>query len=226
MFGDGGGGGGGGGEWAWTRGRYGDVTRTVVSGRAYVLDVVELASRGDHLIELPWHFRGTGDGGRGTWTSGELADEFVSRVERFVPASWGAGVLRLAEAPWPDVARRPGEVGAALGVSERPPLDGWVTGFDTSEPLRLDLEDQYRRSEEPYSGPEDFSAAAFAAWDDDALYLAVEVTKPDVCFRPPDAPPLRLVNEPADVHSDGLQLYLRAPRAGGVTGFPLVPEGT
>src|SRR2546430_12769859 len=34
-------------------------------------------------------------------------------------------------------------------------------------------EDQYRRSEEPYSGPEDFSAAAFAAWDDDALYLAV-----------------------------------------------------
>src|SRR5438132_2474857 len=90
-------GGGGGGEWAWTRGRYGDVTRTVVSGRAYVLDVVELASRGDHLIELPWHFRGTGDGGRGTWTSGELADEFVSRVERFVPASSGSVVLELAE---------------------------------------------------------------------------------------------------------------------------------
>src|SRR3989441_13136322 len=97
MFDDGGGGGGGGGEWAWTRGRYGDVTRTVVSGRAYVLDVVELASRGDHLIELPWHFQGTGDGGRGTWTSGELADEFVSRVERFVPASSGSVVLELAE---------------------------------------------------------------------------------------------------------------------------------
>src|SRR2546422_4173676 len=43
MFDDGGGGGGGGGEWAWTRGRYGDVTRTVGSGRAYLLDVVELA---------------------------------------------------------------------------------------------------------------------------------------------------------------------------------------
>src|SRR2546422_11108760 len=49
------------------------------------------------LIELPWHFQGTGDGGRGTWTSGELADEFVSRVERFVPASSGSVVLELAE---------------------------------------------------------------------------------------------------------------------------------
>ena len=330
MF-DDGGGGGGGGEWAWTRGRYGDVTRTVVTGRAYVLDVVELASRGDHLIELPWHFRGTGDGGRGTWTSGELADEFVSRVERFVPASSGSVVLELAEgsrvlkvfllfdgellraegpglpgsgtrttfylarargrsarfvtvlelvgegsvvravrtqggvieveigdgthrhaatpggweidtgsgrvrlggprepeppfAPLLELDRPTRAVGAALRVSEPPPLDGSVTGFDTSEPLRLDLEDQYRRSEEPYSGPEDFSAAAFAAWDDDALYLAVEVTKPDVCFRPPDAPPLRLDNDPDDVHSDGLQLYLRDPEGGDVTGFLVVPEG-
>ena len=330
MF-DDGGGGGGGGEWAWTRGRYGDVTRTVVTGRAYVLDVVELASRGDHLIELPWHFRGTGDGGRGTWTSGELADEFVSRVERFVPASSGSVVLELAEgsrvlkvfllfdgellraegpglpgsgtrttfylarargrsarfvtvlelvgegsvvravrtqggvieveigdgthrhaatpggweidtgsgrvrlggprepepplAPLLELDRPTRAVGAALRVSEPPPLDGSVTGFVTSEPLRLDLEDQYRRSEEPYSGPEDFSAAAFAAWDDDALYLAVEVTKPDVCFRPPDAPPLRLDNDPDDVHSDCLQLYLRDPEGGDVTGFLVVPEG-
>jgi len=53
----------------------------------------------------------------------------------------------------------------------------------------------------------------------------VEVTKPDVCFRPPDAPPLRLDNEPDDVHSDGLQLYLRDPEGGDVTGFLVVPEG-
>src|SRR2546430_3126851 len=32
------------GEWAWTRGRYGAVTRTLVTGPAYVLDVVELRS--------------------------------------------------------------------------------------------------------------------------------------------------------------------------------------
>src|SRR5881396_790726 len=68
-----------------------------VVSAARELDHVELASRGDHLIELPWHFRGTGDGGRGTWTSGELADEFVSRVERFVPASSGSVVHELPE---------------------------------------------------------------------------------------------------------------------------------
>jgi len=153
------------------------------------------------------------------------------------PGGWeidaGSGRVRLGGprepepplAPLLELDRPTRAVGAALRVSEPPPLDGSVTGFDTSEPLRLDLEDQYRRSEEPYSGPEDFSAAAFAAWDDDALYLAVEVTKPDVCFRPPDAPPLRLDNHPDDVHSDGLQLYLRDPEGGDVTGFLVVPEG-
>src|SRR5207244_2636533 len=59
-------------------------------------------------------------------------------------------------------------VGAALRVSSPPPLDGTLDGFDTSEPLRLELEDQYRRSEEPYPGPDDFAAVAHAAWDDDA----------------------------------------------------------
>src|SRR3989454_3040506 len=49
------------GEWAWARGRYGDVTRTVVSGPAYALDVVELSSRDEHLLELPWHFQGRAD---------------------------------------------------------------------------------------------------------------------------------------------------------------------
>jgi heparinase II/III-like protein/alginate lyase len=320
------------GEWAWTRGRYGDVTRTVVSGPEYVLDVVELASPGEHRIELPWHFQGTGDAERGTWTAAELADEFVSCVERFVPhgagpvtlelaARGGGGVLKAlllfegelvrAEGPGlPGSGRRepfylvrasgrsarfvtvlePGAdaplvrgvearggvitidttrgshrhvaagagweittaagtvrlggardpeapfeplleldrptpaVGAALRTSERPRLDGSTDGFDTSEPLRLELEDQYRRSEQAYSGPEDFSALAYAGWDDDALYLAVEVTKPDLCFRPAAAPPLRLDNEPDDVHSDGLQLYLRDLETGAATGFLVVPE--
>src|SRR3989449_846811 len=69
-------------------------------------------------------------------------------------------------------------VGAALRVSSPPPLDETLDGFDTSEPLRLELEDQYRRSEEPYPGPDDFAAVAHAAWDDDALYLADDVVKP------------------------------------------------
>ena len=320
------------GEWAWARGRYGEVTRTVVSGPAYVVDVVELASRGERVLELPWHFTGTGDPGRRTWSPGELPDEFVSRVERLVPESAGPVVLELADGPHSlnvflsfegELLRaegpgRPGmgaretfyvvraggraarqvtvleplgasptvrglrvqgavidvetvdgvhrhaatalgwEIttgsarvrlaggrapeppfaplleldtptpasGTALRADAPPALDGSLDGFDTSEPLRLDLEDQYRRSEEAYSGPEDFSAQAYAAWDDDALYLAVEVTKPELCFRPADAPPLRLDNEPDDIHSDGMQVYLGDPESGDSVGYLVVPEGT
>ncbi len=320
------------GEWAWVRGRYGDMTRTVVSGPAYVLDLVELTSRGDHVLELPWHFRGKGDGARGGWSPGELADEFVSRVERFTADQPGPVVLELADGP--RVLRavlsfdgellraegpgRPGEggretfylvratgraarcvvvlepvsdaptvrglrvqggvieietrdgvhhhtatpfgwemttssgrvrlagarapeppfepileldkptpaAGAALRVdpASPPALDGSLAGFDLSEPLRLELEDQYRRSDEPYPGPEDFSAVAYAAWDDAAFFLAVAVTKPGLCFRPPDAPPLRLDNEPDDIHSDGVQVYLGDPDGGAAVGYLVIPE--
>jgi len=325
------------GEWAWVRGRYGEITRTVVSGPGYLLDVVELASRTEHVVELPWHFHGTGDVGRGTWKTGDLVDEFVSRVERLVPD--GAGPIGLELAAGPRTLRaflsfdgelvraeapgRPGDgkpetfyvvratgrsarcvtvlepvgdaasvravrvqgsvievetaerggavhrhaatalgweittssgrirlagarapepplaplleldkptpaVGAALRVAAPPPLDGSLDGFDTSEPLRLELEDQYRRSEEPYAGPDEFAAVAHAAWDDDALYLAVDVVKPELCIRPVGAPPLRLDNEPDDIHSDGLQVYVAGAEGGGngdgCVGYLVVPE--
>jgi len=322
------------GEWAWTRGRYGAVTRTLVAGPVYVLDVVELASREEHLLELPWHFQGRSDVATpGRWEDAQLINEFVSRAERFVPppgapvvvqvtadsrqltalvlfegellraegpglpgsgtrapfyllrargrnlrlvtvleavagaasvrgvrvkggvievettsgvdrhtasaAGWeiasGATRVRLAGARDPAPPFHPlveldapkPVVAAALRVERPPPLDGTCDGFDTSEPLVLELEDQYRRSEEPYSGPEDFSGLAYAAWDDAALYLAVLVTKPELCFRPPPGagPPLRLDNEPEDIHSDGLQLYLRDLETGDVCGFLVVPEG-
>ena len=323
------------GEWAWVRGRYEEIARTVVSGPGYLLDVVDLASRAEHVLELPWHFRGAGDVGRGTWNSGELADDFVSGVEQFVPdgappvalelaagartlraflsfegqlvraegpgrpgegkretfyvvraagrsarfvtvlepvgaaasvrgvrvqgsvievdtagqglhrhaataLGWeittSVGRIRLAGARQPEPPFEPlleldkptPAVGAALRVAAPPPLDGSLDGFDTSEPLRLALEDQYRRSEEPYPGPDDFSAVAHAAWDDDALYLAVEVVKPELCFRPGGAPPLRLDNEPDDIHSDGLQVYLAGDEASGngheAIGYLIVPE--
>jgi hypothetical protein len=96
----------------------------------------------------------------------------------------------------------------ALRVARPPALDGTLDGFDTAEPLLLELEDQYRRSEEAYTGAEDFSAQVFANWDDEALYLAIQVHKQDPVFRGPDAPPLQLDNEPDDIHSDGVQVYL------------------
>ena len=117
---------------------------------------------------------------------------------------------------------------AALRVSAPPAIDGTLDGFDTAEPLLLELEDQYRRSEEPYPGPEDFAARVFANWDDEALYLAVAVSKQDVAFRPAVAPPLGLDNEPDEIHSDGVQVYLsESPETGDGDshwGYLVVPD--
>jgi hypothetical protein len=326
--------------WAWARGRFGAVTRTVVSGPDYLVDIVELTGREERLLELPWHFAGRGEvEARGRWDAPELSDEFVTRVERFVPDAPGSiavtqtadgrhltahfvfdGELLRAEGPGLPgrdtrdtfylirargrnlrivtvlepgtgdarvrAVRASGDVvdveiaggpppeieshhvtdlawqiqgpelnvtlagvrevvppfepllelegpkpalAAALRVGVPPPLDGTPTGFDTTEPLSLALEDQYRRSEDAYPGTEDFSATAFAAWDEAALYLAVLVTKADLCFRPGNAPPLRLANEPDDIHSDGLQVYVRSAERGdgmedAYVGYLVIPE--
>ncbi len=108
-------------------------------------------------------------------------------------------------------------------LSEPPALDGTLAGFDDSHPIALDHEDQYRRAEEPFAGPEEFSATAWLNWDADRLYLAVDVAKPEPWFRPADAPPLELDNEPDDIHSDGLQVYL-ADDTGSELGVLVVPE--
>jgi hypothetical protein len=113
--------------------------------------------------------------------------------------------------------------GMALRVPEPPALDGSLDGFDESAPLMLDHDDQYRRSEEPYLGPEVFSARASVNWDDDALYLAVDVRKSSPAFRPADAEPLEFDNDTEDIHSDGLQLYLQDPE-GNVWGVLIVPD--
>ncbi|MDF2776361.1 MAG: Heparinase family protein, partial [Geminicoccaceae bacterium] len=116
--------------------------------------------------------------------------------------------------------------GVATWVDAPPALDGTLDGFDLSHSLALDHEDQYRRSEEPYAGPEQLAATAWVNWDDEALYVAVEVTKPDgVVFRPHEAPALRLDNDPDDIHSDGLQVYLAAEPGSGI-GVLVVPEET
>jgi hypothetical protein len=115
--------------------------------------------------------------------------------------------------------------GTALYVSSPPALDGSLDGFDASAPLTLDYEDQYRRSEEPYGGPEEFSATLVVNWDAAALYVGLDVVKAETIVRPDDAPPLRLDNEPDDIHADGVQLYLRAEADGPVYGLLVALAG-
>jgi hypothetical protein len=327
-------------EWAWVRGRFGNLTRIIVAGPRYLIDVLEMNAPPDepHVLELPWHVAGRPDiETTGRWEDAELADEFVMRVKRFRPDRAEAivathieqraqltlhmlfdGALLQAEGPGlpghhdrvpfyvmqaegPNArfvtvlephagdravraVRARGEIievethdrverhrlGAgsewmiesdhaparvlrggraveppftplleidpptpvaapAFHVAAPPALDGTLDGFELGEPLDLSSEDQYRRSEDGYPGPEEFSAAAYAGWDERALYIAVDVTKPDVVLRPADAAPLLLDNEPDDIHSDGLQVYL-APVAGqsngsgDAVGYLVVPD--
>jgi hypothetical protein len=116
-------------------------------------------------------------------------------------------------------------IGVAHGALEPPALDGTLNGFDLSEPLQLDHEDQYRRSEEPYPGPDEFSATAAVHWDEHGLYVGVDVRKPELRVRDAAAPPLRLDNEPDDIHADGVQIYVRTNRERPVYGFLVVPAG-
>ena len=320
------------GDWAWVSGRFDQVMRMVAAGPEYVVDVTLMAAKEDSGLELPWHIAGRGSiETPGRWVDGELADEFVTRVQRFVPDAPGVvklshvqdqaqftahlffdGDLLQVEGPGlpeqPErapfyVVRAPGrnarvitvietskdqpviravrtrgdtveietksgvdrhrfgttewvieregepaislrgqlearppfvpllEIDAptpvaapAFRVGTAPPLHGSLEGFDVSEPLELALEDQYRRSEDAYPGPDELSAVAHAAWDESALYLAVEVRKPDLVLRPAGSPPLKLDNEPDDIHSDGLQVYL-APAAGPSGHDGIAPVG-
>jgi hypothetical protein len=115
--------------------------------------------------------------------------------------------------------------GAALAVLDPPAVEGALDGFDFSEPLELDHEDQYRRSEEPYAGPEEFSASAAVHWDEHGIYVGVDVRKPELRVRSAEAPALRLDNESDDIHADGVQIYVRPAADRPVHGFLVVPSG-
>jgi hypothetical protein len=321
------------GEWGWTRGRFGDLSRTLVVGPHYLLDLVDLTGTDERLVELPWHFSGRVEvGSAGRWEAADLPAEFVQAAERFVPVAGAAenlllrvhgakailgvhlsfpGELWRALAPGvpgtPDLvpfylARAQGKsvrlvsvleptkgapivrrvrekggvievetasgtdqhlmtsegwevrtgqdtvplrgarrnpapfvptvdpnrplsvAGSALLARDPPALNGTLDGFDTTEPLSLDHEDQYRRSEDPYPGPEEFSATAHVNWDEQSLYLAVEVTKPEIVARDPGAAPLELDNEPDEIHADGIQAYLTNPIDGATYGWLIVPS--
>jgi hypothetical protein len=316
------------GEWAWTRGSVGELSRTLVAGPRYLVDVVELAAPDEHRIELPWHPLGQVEVlGDGRWVPDILESDFVRAAERFEPAAAGPVLVRATAADggtlrlWLDVAGellravgpglpgsgadatflvaraagraarvtsvlevvRSGEPvvralrvegdlievetanglerhawtadgwsvtagdasirlrglrrapparaplfdpdrpavmeGVAWHAAEPPALDGSGHGFEQGEALALDYDDQYRRSENPYPGPEEFSAVGSALWDSEAFYLSVDVVKPELVVRADAAPPLRYDNDPDDIHADGIQLYLRPAEDSPVYGF-------
>jgi len=123
----------------------------------------------------------------------------------------------------PEVGGSAPLVATATHLPGPPALDGTLAGFDTDQPILLDHDDQYRRTEEPYPGPEEFSARAWFAWDAAALYVAVEVIKSAPLFRRRGAPPLRLDNEVDLIHSDGVQLYVEV-HGHGRAGWLIVPD--
>jgi len=319
------------GEWAWTRGHFGELTRSIVAGPSYILDVVELAGADDRLLELPLHLSGAVEvQSLGRWEPDDVPDEFVRQVERLghepapvvlracgeagvslgvhlvadgdllraigpgAPGSseprsflirrargqnlrfvtvlepsrgqpligavrvidsaievetmagvdrhlatvegWEvrtpSGVVRLrggrqqprAFQPLVQLDRPVPTRGIAVQIGDPPELNGTTDGFDPSEPLQLDHDDQYRRSEDPYAGPEEFSAQAYVNWNDDGLYLAVQVFKADVHPRDPSTPPLQLDNEPDEIHADGIQVYVRLPGQETMSGWLIVPS--
>jgi hypothetical protein len=114
-------------------------------------------------------------------------------------------------APRTPAAERPaGPAAECLRIAGPPGLDGTPAGFRTEAPLLLDREDQFRRAEEAWQGPDAFRARAYLNTDGEALFLAIEVTAPEPAFRPPGEPDPELENENPDIHGDGLQVYLDA----------------
>ncbi len=135
------------------------------------------------------------------------------------------GLRPVPAAPKPLMTDRPIRTeGRALRIGEPPVLDGSLDGFDERAPLEMADEGHYFRSEEPYPGPEEFSATAFVNWDAGHLYLAVQVQKPEVVVSPEGTAPLRLDNEPDDIHADGIQVYYQVGDEGEPRAFLIRPD--
>jgi len=82
------------GGWSWTRGRYGEMARTLVAGD-YLVDVVELDATEDRTIELPWHLAGRVEMTTpGDWTAEPWDEPFIEPAERFTGPTEHGVVLR------------------------------------------------------------------------------------------------------------------------------------
>jgi hypothetical protein len=134
------------------------------------------------------------------------------------------GARELPEEPPPSApAKAEPQVAAArsLAVPQAPALDGTLEGFRLDAPLVLDRAEQFRRAEEPWEGPEAFSARAWLNHAGSTLYLAVEVNAAEPAFRRRGAPDPEWENENPDIHSDGIQVYVAAVT---FLGWLIVPD--
>jgi hypothetical protein len=81
-------------DWAWARGRAGEVSRTLIAGPDHLLDIVEVEARASRLLELPWHLFGdTSVVTSGHWEAVPFGYDQVSSMERFIPS--GPGLISL-----------------------------------------------------------------------------------------------------------------------------------
>jgi hypothetical protein len=135
----------------------------------------------------------------------------------------GLAAVRLparGETDWPGAtpATPPSPVVVRIPlVSRKPTLDDWPAAAPAVELAGP----HYRRSEDPYD-PRGGARARLevVAWGA-TLCFGFRVIKPEVVVRPADAPDPALDNEPADIHSDGVQCYVGRDRWAG---FLVIPE--
>ncbi|MDQ3696616.1 MAG: heparinase II/III-family protein [Gemmatimonadota bacterium] len=83
---------------------------------------------------------------------------------------------------------------------------------------------EFRRSEEAWKEAGGPTAEVTLAAVGLRLEIGVHVRKRPTCFRPAGAPDPAFDNEPPDIHSDGVQLYLLAPGWSSPAAWLAVPE--
>jgi hypothetical protein len=160
-----------------------------------------------------------------TWPPGEAA--LVERDGR-VDVQWNGRTVSVEETPTGLTITPEGGTPVGFdarpaprpGPAEPPPPDHpeceiplWPDDAEAFAPgLRAaewELgEESYRRSERPHAERGGTRAEVAVAGQGDAVVVRVRVAKPDVVVRAADAPDPALDNEPADIHSDGVQVYV------------------
>ena len=124
--------------------------------------------------------------------------------------------------------------GRRTASAPQPEGSGRHVGADAMQPLRIRAghaplvfelgERAYRRSEESWHEAGGPRAGVALTATQDYLVIEVAVQKPELVFRVPDAADPALDNEYADIHSDGVQLYVAAAGWERPAAWLAVPE--